>query len=371
MSSGSRDQQRQDPGLLSGPRREPRSGGQPAWVEVDEEGFKGRRMMRCGQLHNESGPASEFNELFLEPGKYGLSSQLGVTGRASTDGTGYFVRGLLHRDDGPALTAEDAYLKLPDGVIFTLGHVELWARDGQPHRDDGPALVSEAGGLKLPCGAAIEPPAQLWIRDGKIQRDDGAPLVIESGERAITFAGELQLDGPAEIWLEGGEIHREDGPAVVAARAYLAYFNDIERVVYADYDFLLENVEGWKLWFQHDQLHREDGPAIESDDGLVQIYVRNGKIHREGDAPAVVIEERDEPRRFEAYYRDGLPHRDGDQPAVSKTTKAGIYSHDWYRHGRRHRENGPAVVYVDNPSEDSETWTYFLDGEEQPWPDED
>ena len=69
-----------------------------------------------------------------------------------------------------------------------------------------------------------------------------------------------------------------------------------------------------------------------------------GRRHRE-DGPAVVWDD-----GTEVWYRHGQWHRE-DGPAV-------VYSDGseyWYRHGQRHREDGPAIVWPDG----TEVW-YLL-----------
>jgi hypothetical protein len=44
--------------------------------------------------------------------------------------------------------------------------------------------------------------------------------------------------------------------------------------------------------------------------GNVKIYTKDGKLHRDGDQPAVILS-----KRHQRWYKNGLKHRDGDQPA--------------------------------------------------------
>jgi len=65
------------------------------------------------------------------------------------------------------------------------------------------------------------------------------------------------------------------------------------------------------------------------------VWLKNGRIHRDSDQPAVVSD------AFILYVRDGLIHRDGDQPAFVSVhgDKA------WYANGVRHRDNDlPAII---------------------------
>ena len=61
-------------------------------------------------------------------------------------------------------------------------------------------------------------------------------------------------------------------------------------------------------------------------------FYKNGKRHRD-DGPAIIRS-----NRYQAWYKNDQRHRD-DGPAV-------IYADGneaWYKNGQRHRDNGPAV----------------------------
>lgn len=51
----------------------------------------------------------------------------------------------------------------------------------------------------------------------------------------------------------------------------------------------------------------------------------------------------------EAWRINGQPHRDGDFPSdIWRDKETGnIYSEEYYKNGRRHRDNGPAVIEYD------------------------
>jgi hypothetical protein len=78
-------------------------------------------------------------------------------------------------------------------------------------------------------------------------------------------------------------------------------------------------------------------------DGVVQWY-RHGKFHRE-DGPAETL-----PDGTQRWYRHGELHR-LDGPAA--TGPRGEY---WFRNGKRHREDGPAIIDADG------TKSWYLDG---------
>ena len=68
-------------------------------------------------------------------------------------------------------------------------------------------------------------------------------------------------------------------------------------------------------------------------------WYRNGKCHRDNDQPAII---KDNGTRY--WYKDGEWHRDNDNPAI-------IYSDGsryWYKNGKYHRDNDqPAVIHTD------------------------
>ncbi len=81
--------------------------------------------------------------------------------------------------------------------------------------------------------------------------------------------------------------------------------------------------------------HREgDLPAEEYDSGHKEWY-RHGKLHREN-GPAIIWT-----TGSKAWYYNGLRHRENDLPAIEES-----HVKHWYYNGLQHRENGlPAVVY--------------------------
>jgi hypothetical protein len=73
----------------------------------------------------------------------------------------------------------------------------------------------------------------------------------------------------------------------------------------------------------------------------VQKWYKNGKLHRDGDQPAVITR----PVNGDQYwYQDGKRHRDGDKPAMILLS---IGSRGWYQNGKQHRDNGPSRTFAD------------------------
>lgn len=171
----------------------------------------------------------------------------------------------------------------------------IWTRNGTPHRLDGPAKQS------VDCG-------NLWYRNGELHRDN-APAVIDVG-------------GGALEWYRNGKIHRDDGPARIENHG----------------TFLIQ-------WYRNDKLHRIGGPAsvnVFYDIEFYMVWYRDGVIHRD-DGPAVVNTECDSV----CWYHNGKIHRDGDGPAAQRNKRRVPERLEWYQDDVLHREDGPAVIYMD------------------------
>jgi hypothetical protein len=83
-------------------------------------------------------------------------------------------------------------------------------------------------------------------------------------------------------------------------------------------------------------LHRYDGPTVIWANGCIDWYF-NGKLHREGDEPAVIDSD-----GTQYWIKHGLQHRDGG-PAKIQTN--GYQA--WAQYGETHREDGPAIIWDD------------------------
>ena len=77
----------------------------------------------------------------------------------------------------------------------------------------------------------------------------------------------------------------------------------------------------------------DDKPACRHGDGSEHWY-KHGKLHRDN-GPAII-----NPRRGEIWYQNGEMHRD-DGPAIDYSQR-GVRM--WYHHGKLHRLDGPAVI---------------------------
>lgn len=83
----------------------------------------------------------------------------------------FFMRGELHREDGPAVIREDG--------------TKAWYQNGKSHRVNGPAVIREDG-------------AKFWYINGKYHRKDGPAIELINGTKK---------------WYLNNKRHREDGPA--------------------------------------------------------------------------------------------------------------------------------------------------------------
>lgn len=76
----------------------------------------------------------------------------------------YFLNGILHREDGPA-------------IEYSSGHKE-WHVNGQSHREDGPAIEWSDGGKE-------------WWKNGKRHRKDGPAVAYPDGTKIWYLEGVL------------------------------------------------------------------------------------------------------------------------------------------------------------------------------------
>jgi hypothetical protein len=118
----------------------------------------------------------------------------------------HIQRGVLHRENGPALERAGGALE--------------WYREGKFHRDDGPA-IQEARGSK-------------WYRDGQLSREDGPAIEWADGSTEWYLGGArhreggpaLELPDGARWWFVHGRLHREGGPAIERADGEREWYLD-------------------------------------------------------------------------------------------------------------------------------------------------
>ena len=103
-------------------------------------------------------------------------------------------------------------------------------------------------------------------------------------------------------------------------------------------------------WWCDGVKHRDDGPAVRwyREDGTNvdhEQWYRNDVKHRDDDGPAVIRYYSDGSLEYEAWYRSGVKHRDGDLPAEKWYLENGtIYYEGWWRNDKMHRDGDLAAV---------------------------
>lgn len=108
---------------------------------------------------------------------------------------------------------------------------------------------------------------------------------------------------------------------------------------------LFESNNYYELVYYDDEhrWHRDDGPAVVNTKTGESSWCQHGKRHRE-DGPALSTEnERNEIE--EIWMIEGQIHRD-DGPAVIVYDRGlNIIKEQWYQYDKIHREDGPALIY--------------------------
>ena len=91
---------------------------------------------------------------------------------------------------------------------------------------------------------------------------------------------------------------------------------------------------GQQVWNDElGRLHRDGAPAVVDDRGL-QMWYNHGKLHRDGDMPAITWSDHE---GFE-WWNDGKRHRDGKEPAVIRhgySRYGKLDTSQWWKHGER------------------------------------
>lgn len=141
----------------------------------------------------------------------------------------------------------------------------------------------------------------VWYYNGKIHRSGDLP--------AITM---VDWDGrKIQEWYSHGRRHRIDKPAVISY--------------------------GVKEWWYRGQRHRIGKPAYINKITTREKWYVNGKLHRDGDLPAVYRKDSD---RTSLWYQHGNLHRLNGPAEIGHGYKI------WYQNGIKHRVDGPAIEYT-------------------------
>jgi hypothetical protein len=96
-----------------------------------------------------------------------------------------------------------------------------------------------------------------------------------------------------------------------------------------------------EAWYRRGKLHRDgDKPAVVMGDGTM-LWFQNGNRHRSGDKPAEVCS-----YGSLEWYENDKHHRNGDEPAeIRLTTNGQILGLHWYKNGELSRDSDkPALI---------------------------
>jgi hypothetical protein len=220
-----------------------------------------------------------------------------------------------------------------------------------------------------------------WMRDGKLHRRNG-PAVIKMTQDGANFV--------SQEWYNLGNLHSYDNsPAVI---------------------YYANGIKTEEHWYNHGELHRDGNvsPSIikyQSNGDTTSIWYQNGKIERSNDLPVYVsltgpsfarpLRDGDitytgpMSKTIEIHQwqnHDGQLHRDNDLPAVihygicheppppysedmsfsnsevisTSDTVSSIVLRQWYKHGKLHRDKGPAIIHGNE-----ESFLFYHEGVQQ------
>lgn len=301
-----------------------------------------KRWYQNGELHRETGPAS----VETGPDGYIIAE--------------WYQKDTLHRIDGPAQI--EMYGPNASTIDFR------WYRNGQLHNERYreiqcmPAYVSiktcfipttilkyftdhrNLDNTQLdPLQRVFKNDADVlkWMSKGELHRTDGPAVVYSNG---------------TEEWYKDGKRHRQNEPAITKTNGYKAWYINGERHRSGGPAIITET--GTEVWYNCGEKHRMDGPAFTTKDGCLEWYTL-GSCKNRGDLPNMIypdgtwtwcktyegepdslgddqgMESEEHPGRYHLLSReDGPAQIEGDKKV-------------WYRHGKRHRADGPAVIDPD------------------------
>ncbi len=191
-------------------------------VEFRGGASKGETLwFREGLLHREGGPAVERADGSRSWYQEGVMRRDDGPALEANDGSELWVKGgHLHREGGPAVVRSVDYgSESPFVDLGPVGHNgapredvqwvalkgrEEWRINGLLHREDGPALTTFKG-------------TKAWYLHGHLHRTDGPAMEISETEALSFDEGILEREGRernSHEWWLNGELHRENGPAV-------------------------------------------------------------------------------------------------------------------------------------------------------------
>ena len=241
------------------------------------------------------------------------------------------------------------YAKIPKGftgIVEFLDGDKWWYKNGNLHREDGPAIEDKNGDKE-------------WWINGNRHREDGPAIECSDGEKHWFKDGKChRLDGPAIEWsngtkywyLEGQEYSKKEfnektkKPAAkkTAVKKTVTKKATVKKPTAKKAAVVTKLLKlGWEKPVPKDHT----GIIVRPD--KTRYWYKDGKIHRE-DGPAVEYED-----GAEFWWFEGKRHREGG-PAVEKSNG---YK-EWYMNGLLHREDGPACEYPGG------TKHWYLEGQE-------
>ncbi len=176
---------------------------------------------------------------------------------------------------------------------------------------------------------AADPRYRLVLRNGTTEwRNRKGHLDSWNDLPAVIWSDDPHRASPGtKFWYDNGVMHRgNDLPARVEPSGYSEW------------------------WFEGQPARPSGGPTIVDHDGTQEWTDTQMRRHRDGDLPAYI-----KPNGQQVWYQHGEPHRDNNKPAM--------ISHDglslrYFKHGKLHRTDGPAVVNRDGTS------AWYIEGRE-------
>lgn len=209
---------------------------------------------------------------------------------------------------------------------LVIDDTSYWFRKGLLHREDGPAIEQKGG-------------EKIWCKRGKVFREEDKPAIEGSTNKfwasLIGEAYNKRSEELFDIWFEDRQVHRTEKPAVISKTGIKKWFR--QGNIHRDDGYAVEYPDGTQLWYQQGLLHRDDGPAeIKTGKHFNESWYKNGELHRIG-GPARITPQ----GKF--WHINGEIHRDDDLPAAIYENGTQV----WWHKGEIHRENGPAMICDD------------------------
>lgn len=134
--------------------------------------------------------------------------------------------------------------------------------------------------------------------------------------------------------------------------------NDLPAVI--DY---YDGIKEKEIWYQDGVIKRgneDDLPAVidydVNDEKECEKWYKNGKIHRDNDLPAYIIYSK---HKIEYWYQNGSRCRDDDKPAIIVYYENGNTEREyWYKNGLQSRDYGlpSSIYYFENGSISAKSW---------------